>query len=292
VRAAAFLLPVIMLMAVGCGGSGPGPTPPPPPPPPPPANNPPIIDAITAQGLRPRQPANFADLGESIAVTARVRDDETAVEQVQFVWTATAGSFSGSGANVTWQAPASVGGGTPSPVTLTLTVTEKYGSPGAALSYEHTVMKSAPVALHDSIREVAEMSRQFLLDFSTTSIKDADYIMRNFGNAATCPDAIEVQREREDVIRNYTFFNILNFRVDTPAVTVNFGGVCPFRGKRGDACSVTAVLWDSIDTRINVRGTTSGNDIIAAAYSTSTARWWLCASDYQGSGSFASHFGR
>ena len=36
------------------------------------------------------------------------------------------------------------------------------------------------------------MARQFLLDFSDSSIRDVDYIMRNFGSATTCPDVGEV----------------------------------------------------------------------------------------------------
>ena len=55
-------------LAAACGGSPPvGPTRPPDPvfPPNPPANNPPVIESITVQGSRLRQPANFADLGEA-----------------------------------------------------------------------------------------------------------------------------------------------------------------------------------------------------------------------------------
>lgn len=253
----------------------------------PPPNTPPVIESITVQGSRSKEPASFADAGETIAVSAKVTDVETPVDQLAYVWTATAGTFAGTGSSVTWTAPASV----PSAVdvTITLAVTERYG---AQLSFEQTVKATAGLSLHDSVREVGGMSRQFLLDFSDTSIKDADYIMRNFGSGARCPQPGEIQSERDDVVRNFTFFNILNFRVDPPAVSVNFGGTCPFRGKRGDACAVVGVFWDSIDTRVNIRGTTSGNDIIAAAYSAPESRWWLCASDYQGVGSFAAHFGR
>ena len=255
-----------------------------------PQNNLPTIDSITIQGTRSKEPANFADTGEAVPVSAKVRDDETAIDQLVYTWTATAGTFTGTGASVTWTAPTSV----PSAVdvTITLTVTEKYGNPGGPLSFEQSVKATSTLSLHDSVQEVGGMSRQFLLDFSDTKIKDADYIMRNFGGAATCPDPKEVQSERDDVIRNFTFFNIVNSRVDPPSVTVNFGGACPFRGKRGDACAVVGVLWDSIDTRTNVRGTTTGNDTVAAAYSVKDSRWWLCASDYQGLGSFAARFSR
>jgi hypothetical protein len=254
------------------GGNGGSTTPPP--------NTLPVIDSITIQGTRSKEPPNFADAAEAVPVSAKVHDDETAVERLGYAWTATTGTFTGSGANVTWVAPAAVDA--PADVTITLTVTEEYGNPGGPLSFTHTVTKTATLSLHDSIREVGGMARQFLLDFSDTNIKNADLIMRNFGSAGTCPDPGEVTSERGDVVRNYTFFNMIRFTVGAPNVTVNFGGLCPFRGKRGDACAVVPVLWDSVDLRISVRSASSGNDIVAAAYSGRDSRWFLCASDYDG----------
>src|SRR5262249_9513322 len=132
------------------GGGGSGQQPPP--------NNLPVIDSIAVQGTRAKEPPNFADLAEAVAVTAKVHDDETAAGQLQYVWTATAGTFSGTGANVTWQAPASAA--TPAEVTITLKVVEKYGSPA---SFQHEVTGTAKLSLHDSIKEVGDMARQFLL---------------------------------------------------------------------------------------------------------------------------------
>jgi hypothetical protein len=288
------LLAAVVGSAASCGGSTPI-TPTPPPGsggggggggnPTPPANNPPVVESITVQGTRAKQPANFADLGESIQVSAKVRDDETAVDQLVYTWTATTGTFTGTGANVTWQAPAiapaAVQGATPAAVTMTLTLTEKYGHPGGPLSFEQSVSKTAPVALHDSVKEVAGMSRQFLLDFSDTSLKDANYIMRNFGTTAFCPEPTEVASEREDVIQNFTQYQMLAFQVGQPATSINFEGRCPVFSSRGDACSVVPVFWDSVKISSGARGASSGNDIIAAAYSKVEQRWWLCASRYQ-----------
>jgi hypothetical protein len=292
------LLVAVVASAGSCGGSNIGPTPPPGGGnggngggggnPNPPANTQPVIETMTVQGTRPRQPANFADLGESIAVSAKVRDEETAVDQLVYAWTATAGTFSGTGANVTWQAPATapeaVEGLTPATVTITLTITEKFGHPGGPLSFEQSVWNTVSVALHDSAKEVGDMSRQFLLDFSDTNIKDAKYIMRNFGSAATCPEPDQVENEREDVIRNYTHFRMQNFNIGAAAVTVNFGGSCPGPNgsPKGDACARVPVFWDSIDTRSNTRVPTAGTDIVAAAYSPKDSRWFLCASNYDG----------
>lgn len=290
------LLAGVVVLAGSCGGSNIGPTPPPGGGnggggggggnPNPPANSQPVIESITVQGLRPRQPANFADLGESIAVSAKVRDAETPVDQLVYAWTATAGTFTGTGANVSWQAPATapvaVEGLTPATVTITLTITEKFGHPGGPLSFEQSVWHTVNVALHDSVKEVGDMSRQFLLDFSDTNIKDADYIMRNFGSPSFCPEPGEVASEREDVINNFTFFRMQNFSIGAASVTVNFGGTCPSRGRRGDACALVPVFWDSIDTRNNTRTASAGTGIIAAAYSRKDLRWFLCASNYDG----------
>jgi len=247
-------------------------------PPVPPANALPVVDSITVQGSRPHEPANFADPGEAIAVTAKVHDDETAADQLQYAWTATVGTFSGTGATATWTAPATVA--TPATVTLSLKVNEKYGTGNA---FEHSVDASATLSLHDSVKEVGDMSRQFLLDFSDTNIKDVDLVMRNF-NAAACPEPGRVSDERDDVIKNYTYYRMINYRVDQPTVKVGFGGICQTNHgpRKGDACAAVGVMWDSIDTRDNSRNPNFGTDFIEAAYAVTGARWWLCASDYLG----------
>jgi hypothetical protein len=243
----------------------------------PPSNNLPVIDSITVQGTRPKEPPNFADLGQTVAVTAKVHDDETAADQLQYVWTATAGTFSGTGPNVTWQAPSTAA--TPLDVTITLKVVEKYGSPAA--SFQHEVTGTAKLSLHDSIKEVGDMARQFLLDFSDTHLKDADYIMRNF-SAERCPNPKDVHDERSDVTNHFTNFQTVSFRIGTPEVTVNFGGICAFRNRPGDACAIVPSFWDAIDVRDNTRGAVDGDDYLGATYSQADARFWLCSSDYQG----------
>lgn len=274
------LLTLLAVVLNACSGGSP--TQPPPPGPPvvtPPANALPSIDAIAVQGRRDRQPARFADLRETVDVTATVRDAETPIDELVYQWSASAGTFNGTGRSVTWTAPDTAA--TPAAVTLTLKVVENYGHPGQPKTFAQDVSSAVTVSLHDSVKEVGDMARAFLISFSTTSIKDWQVVMRDF-NAAACPEPNEVASEREDVVRHYSFFEMQNYRVEAAAVTVNFGGACPFRGKRGDACAVVPVYWDSIDTRSSARGAVEGNDIVAAAYSTNDSRWWLCASDFDG----------
>jgi hypothetical protein len=243
----------------------------------PPPNNLPVIDSIAIQGTRAKEPANFADLGETVAVTAKVHDDETAVDKLQYEWSAPVGTFSGAGASVTWQAPASAT--TPSEVTITLKVVEKFGTSSA--TFQHDVTATAKLSLHDSVKEVGDMSRQFLLDFSDTRIKDADFIMRNFSEQR-CPNPRDVRNERSDVINHFMNFQTVSFRIGTPIVTVNFGGICSFRSRPGDACAMVPSFWDAIDVRDRSRGAVDGNDFLGATYSPADGRWWLCSSDYQG----------
>ena len=53
------------------------------------------------------------------------------------------------------------------------------------------------------------MARQFLLDFSDSSIRDVDYIMRNFERQPRVPTGSEVDSERDDVIKNRANFQIV-----------------------------------------------------------------------------------
>lgn len=257
------------LLIAGCGGSPVAP--PPPPPPPPPANNAPVIESVTVQGTRANEPANFADVNEAVEVVARVRDDETPAEQLQYVWSAAEGTFSGSGARVTWQAPSAVP--TQSTVAIRLEVLERYGS---ANQFEHRVSHSEVVNVHDSVKEVGELARQFLLDFSDSNL-DVTYVMRNFD-----PACYGTAQEMEDVARNRRDLRITEYSVGTPAVTVRFGGICPIAGRPGDACARVPVMWKSVRIADGRRETARGDDQVAAIYHRVERRWRLCDSTFQG----------
>jgi hypothetical protein len=258
----------LLLIAAACGGPESGPTPiPPPPPPPPPANNAPVIDSISVQGTRTQQPANFADVNEVVNVEARVRDDETAVDQLTYNWSAPSGTFSGTGAKVTWQAPPTAQ--TPQTVTLTLQIVERYGT-----NLEHRVEKTVELMLHDSVKEVGDMARQFLLDFSDSS-KDASVVLRNFD-----PNCYGYSPERDDVNENRQKYRIVASEVGPARVTVGFGGICPFRTQTGDACAQVRVFWRAVSNSDGSVGEIRGVDHVAAMYSRDQKRWRLCDSQF------------
>ena len=280
-----------LLALISCGGTptvpSPSPSPTPTPDPGPIVNNaPPVIIGFTVQGSRNNEPASFADLSEEVVVTANVVDNETPIGNLKFNWTASVGTFTGSGSKVTWKAPASAT--TPVLVTLNLEVVETYTSAGK--SVDNKVTGSTPVSLHDSATEVGDMARQFLIDFSTSSLRDVTQIMRNF--EPTCYGTAD---ETSDVARNRTDFTIqAGWRVEAASTTVNFGSFCPFRNRPGDACAQVRTFWksqanrdifDSGGTLALHQGdvtTASGVDQVAAKYYKDQNRWRLCASDFNG----------
>jgi hypothetical protein len=273
VRQAKLVLVSLWLVA-SCGGSTPiGPSGGGNNPGPPPPNNLPVIDSIKIQGTRPNEPADFADVGEGVPVIAAVHDDETPADALEYQWSATAGTFSGTGPSVTWQASAGVT--TPQDVTITLKVVERYG--GANAPFTHEVTGTASLSLHDSVKEVSEMARQFLLDFSDSSIRDVAYIMRNFE-----PGCYGTADETEQVANNRKHFVINKWFIGDASTTVNFGGVCPFRNRKGDACAAVPVRWDSLFVDDGSRDIVGGTDWIAAFYRTARKSWVLCDSSFDG----------
>jgi hypothetical protein len=133
---------------------------------------------------------------------------------------------------------------------------------------------------------VGDMSRQFLLDFSDSSITDISFIMRNFQ-----PDCYGTADETSQVTDNRRNYRIIDWRVDPAMTTINFGGSCPFPfrpAQRGDACSYVRTYWKSIVLRNfdgNVAGQetiANGIDHVAAFYYRDQKRWRLCDSQYEG----------
>lgn len=276
------------LLIAACGGTTMTPTPQPTPggggggTPTPPANNLPVIDSITIQGTRAKEPANFADLSESVPVVAKVHDDETAVDQLEYQWSATAGAFSGTGASVVWVAPASAAA--PLDVTITLKVVEKYGFAGVPPAFSHEASGTAVLSLHDSVKEVGGMARQFLLDFSDSSITDVPFIMRNFDLGCR-----EAQDEAVQVSENRKHLKIIRSTIGIPMVTIPFGNAfCPIfksdpgRTQRGDACTATPAHWESTFLDNGHFTIADGVDWISAYYRPAIKAWKLCDSQFTG----------
>ena len=247
-------------------------------------NTPPVIGLISARGTRPNEPAQFADLDELIDVTAVVADAETPGAQLTYEWSSNAGgTFTGSGASVKWRAPLSPPS-IPITASLTLMVIERYATvddTGLPVAKENRVSKSISVSVHDSKKEVGDMARLFLLDFSDSNIKDVAYILRDFTDdvpqcaAAKASEASEIADNR----RNFT---IISSSVGTADVTFSFHGICPVHSAYGDACAFVPVDWRSTKRPTGLPEHVSGTDQVSAVYLPGPDRWKLCGSDFDG----------
>jgi hypothetical protein len=231
-------------------------------------NTAPVITSIAAQGRRLRQPAAFADYGETIQLTLVITDAETPAAQLTYQWRACDGIFSGTGPQVDWTAPAI--GTLPSTCTIDVTVTDG----------PHVLTRSIVVRLHNSIAEIGALALGFLTDFANNSIS-ATTTVQNFSDS--CPGKAS---ELEDVkfIRDTRFINTHVY--GTPAPTVAFGGSCKL--KTADACVTTSVEWNSTVIASKAIEIAKGTSTISGIYRDS--RWWLCDSHFDGASSLGIHF--
>jgi len=223
-------------------------------------NTAPVITSITAQGRRLRQPASFADYGETIQLTLVIQDAETPPAQLTYQWRACDGTFSGAGPQVDWTAPAI--GSLPSTCTIDVTVTDG----------PHVLTRSIVVRLHNSIAEVTALAMEFLEEFANSLIP-AETTVRNFSNA--CPgkasELNEVKKNREDYVH-------LTHIYGPPKTTVAFGSAC--KSKTADACVITPVEWRSTYKPTGQLEIAAGISTISGIYRDS--RWWLCDSLFDG----------
>ncbi len=239
-------------------------------------NQPPIIGGISSRSTRAGAPSAFADLDDTLTITATVTDPETAADQLRYEWSADTGSFSGTGREVTWRAPAQAG--TPAEVRLNLVVVESYqtvNAQGLPVTAEHRVPGLFTVRLHASAKEVRDLAVEFLVDFSQQRLSP-EQIVRGFTD--TCRGK---SSELEDVRRNQQEFTITSFSVEpNPPVEIAFGSACRDRGRVGDACVYVPVRWESTRKSDGRRVVSFGTDQVNAVYESS--RWRLCDSDFLG----------
>jgi hypothetical protein len=198
-------------------------------------------------------------------------------------------SMSGTGSSITWRA-ADIGS-TPLTIGIRLTVVERFTTvdgAGRLVQNEHRVSKDVSVSVHDSARELQDLAKNFLELFSQSHVA-ADVVMRDFQDGCGAGGTGK-RDERMDVEQNRLRFSILNWFVATPRVTIDFGGVSPFRSRQADGWAAVDVNWTS---RCLIKDETRGcpavghikNDVgtdwVTGRYDEPTSRWWLCDSDYE-----------
>jgi len=260
-RVAAWLA---IAITAGCSSSGPGPTPPPPPPPPP-VNTPPQIRSLTVSDAR-------AEADVPITLTAVVEDAETAIANLIFTWTADAGTFSGTGPVVTWTAGQTVA--TPADVVLTLTVLERYTS--GTSPAEHRVTATATTRLHNSPRELRDLSLRFLGDFANSRISP-EQCVSEFSD--TCSgkkeELADVQRNRHDYEILSSSLRHTSLSIAANRLTATVHTACSFTSR-----VITSQVLDPgcQNCKLGDVGSTSGDCVTTNVYE--RGRWWLCTSGY------------
>lgn len=250
-----------------CNGTmPPAPTPPATQQPPPPivhaVNTPPTIKSISV-------PVTRAEVDQDVTVTADVEDAETAVDQLQYAWSASAGAFTGAGRVVTWRL-AKGSAATPVDVTMTLVVTERYqdvDDTGKPVTRENRVTKDSatPIRVNDSVAELSKIGVRFLVDY--------------FGNSNVSPEACLVdfwdgcrgkQDELSDIQNNRATLTQLFADAHVSSIT--------FNDSKTEAEMWVACTFRSRDKKTGVEGGVTGDCYLSAVYQ--QGRWWLCDSNF------------
>ncbi len=261
-------------LIAACGGSSNSPTPigqsssSSPPSSGPSVNVAPIVESISASSDR-------VEVDDEVTLTASVKDQETPTEQLKFEWKADAGTFSGDGASVKWRAPKDIK--TPADFEIRLTVTESYGPPDSSgVRAQNVTTASVPaVRVHNSPKELGDLSLRFLSDFADSSVP-ASTCVRDFSDS--CRGKSD---ERGDIEANRVHFEILSSSLTLRSVTVASSGLtanmivaCSFTSKvkACDAGDKSCVVGDV--------GTARGDCILTGKYE--DRRWWLCDSHFAG----------
>jgi hypothetical protein len=264
------------LFVAGCSGAGPQPTPPPgngggggvvtPP------NTAPVIKSLTAS------PDARAEVGIPLTVTAVVEDAETPVANLTYTWTADTGSFTGTGASVTWVAGQEAK--TPADIVLKLTVTEKYTN--GTVPAENTVTSTTTVHLNNSPKELAEMSLRFLGDFANSRISP-EKCVAEFSDA-TSPCARGKKDEMADIDDNRHDYEMIGstlrhtgLSIATSKTNATVHTFCSFTVK-----VITTQPRDEVCQNgrcpLGSTGTSTGDCWTTNVYE--KGRWWLCESHF------------
>lgn len=263
---------LIAVLSAACGGPSSGPSPvtqqplPGPPSTGPSVNRAPVIEGVTVDAER-------AEVDTDVTLTAVVKDDETPLDQLTFQWKADAGAFSGEGASVKWRAPKDTQ--TPADYEIALTVTETYGTPNSSGVRPQNVSaaKSPVIRVHNSPKELGDMSMQFLSNFADSTVSTAT-CLRDFSDS--CRGKGE---EKVDIDHNRAYYRILSSSLELKSVSVgssrssaNMTVACSFTS-RVESCSPSGPNAPACST-VGSTETVRGDCNLTAVYE--QKRWWLC----------------
>lgn len=221
---------------------------------------PPVVRSISV-------PASRVETGRDITITAVVEDAETPLSQLTYLWTANIGTITGSGTTATWRHAPGLQKGADVVVTLMVADTHDVILNNQIVKQDFYVLaQAAPFRLHDSVAEVKELARKFLIDLFGTSSVSAIDCMVDFSDV--CADLPEGKRiEFQQVVDHRRDYVVLDRQVLSQ--TVDWRGT--------DAGSVHSVtFYRDRRTDTGFIGTTCGDFELTVVYV--TGRWWLCQS--------------
>ncbi|MCC7007343.1 MAG: hypothetical protein IT184_00855 [Acidobacteria bacterium] len=255
--AAATTVWLAALASGSCNGKSPvtpGPTPQP-------VNNaPPVIQTVSvAAGSGRLEPDT------DVEVTAQVQDAESTPASLTYVWSATVGTFTGSGPAVKWRLASGVVSA-PTAVVVRLEVVERYQSydaAGNAITKENRVSKDAAAFIvHDSVAEISKITVRFLVDLFGNSNVPAEACVVDFWD-----DCRGKSDELGDIQVNRQLFQVLSAQATVQSVT--------FRNAN-TADVVAACRWQDRVIANGSQGVSEGPCLLTAVYHND--RWWLCSS--------------
>jgi hypothetical protein len=249
---------LLVMGAVGCGS----PTPPSPfVPPTVKITTPPIIRSVTA-------PAGRVEAGQDFPITAVIEDAETPLNAFTFLWSANAGTITGTGPSATWRHALGLKSGVD--VVITLTVIEKYRAVenNVIVDREYRVVGQAvPFRVHDSAAEMKELARKFLLDlFGNSNIPPLACLV-DFSESGRC--AKGKADELQDITANRQLVEIKSGKI----YSQQFVSEGPNAARVHNDAEFFSVLKSS-----GVGGFAKGDFIITGIYEGN--RWWICESNY------------
>jgi hypothetical protein len=160
---------------------------------------------------------------------------------------------------------------------MRLTVTETYGTADASGVRPKNVVtatSTASVRVHNSPREVGELSLGFLRDFATSAIP-ADVAVRDFSDSCRGKSA-----ERDDISDNRRYYEIVGSSLNLVNVSIAGGRTA---GNSRVACAFTSIVKACQPGRAGCRvGATervAGDCVLSTVYE--QRRWWLCTSGFE-----------
>jgi hypothetical protein len=172
-------VPLAAVLLAGCDSPA-SPTPPPPPQ----FNSAPVIQSVVASVT------SRTEVDTNVTVTATVTDAETPVDALNFVWTATVGTITGTGRNVAWRLPKGAAA-TPQDVTIAVAILEPYQTRenGVLINRLHRVEgAAAPFRVHDSPGEVEAISMGFLENFADNAASP-EFCVKDFSDSCAGKEA-------------------------------------------------------------------------------------------------------